>query len=67
MGDDETGRSRISRSDDWVRIEIETALKKNIPVIPVLIDRTPMPPPYGFVSNKSKFRSVNTLSIAAPI
>ena len=34
---------RISRDDDWVRIEIETALKKEIPVIPVLIDRTPMP------------------------
>jgi hypothetical protein len=34
---------RIVRDDDWVRIEIETALKKEIPVIPVLIDRTPMP------------------------
>ncbi len=34
---------RILRDDDWVRIEIETALKKAIPIIPVLIDRTPMP------------------------
>jgi hypothetical protein len=36
---------RITRDDDWVRIEIETALKREIPVIPVLIDRTPMPRP----------------------
>jgi len=43
MGDDGAGKTRLSHPDDWVRIEIETALKKNIPVIPVLIDRTPMP------------------------
>jgi TIR domain len=43
MGDDQAGGTRLSRDDDWVRIEIETALKKNIPVIPVLIDRTPLP------------------------
>jgi hypothetical protein len=28
---------------DWVRIEIEIALANNIPVVPILIDRTPMP------------------------
>jgi TIR domain-containing protein len=43
MGDDGKGNLRIQHDDDWVRIEIETALKKNIPVIPVLIDRTPFP------------------------
>jgi hypothetical protein len=42
-GDDEQGRPRILQDSDWVRIEIETALKKNIPIIPILIDRTPMP------------------------
>jgi hypothetical protein len=30
---------------DWVRIEIESALNKKIPVIPVLIDRSRMPKP----------------------
>src|SRR5262249_49500516 len=30
---------------DWVRIEIETALNKKIPVVPVLIDRSRMPKP----------------------
>lgn len=43
VGKDGTQKPRIGRDDDWVRIEIETALKKNIPVIPLLIDRTPMP------------------------
>jgi TIR domain len=43
MGDDVTGKPRIIRDDDWVHIEIDTALKKNIPVVPILIDRTPMP------------------------
>jgi hypothetical protein len=43
IGGDEPGKTRIACDDDWVRFEIETALKKNIPIVPVLIDRTPMP------------------------
>jgi TPR repeat protein len=43
MGEDAEGGPRIMRNDDWVRIEIETALRRNIAVVPVLIDRTPMP------------------------
>jgi hypothetical protein len=42
-GDDGKGNSRLGSEADWVRIEIEAALKRSIPVIPVLIDRTPMP------------------------
>src|SRR5690349_11126904 len=34
---------RIDNSRDFVRIEIESALKREIPVIPILIDRTTMP------------------------
>ena len=37
-----TGR-RIDNPEDWVRIEIEAALKQDLPVIPVLIDHTGMP------------------------
>jgi TIR domain len=40
---DEDGRSRIADETDWVRIEIEAALAKNIPVIPVLVDGIRMP------------------------
>src|SRR5262249_5772502 len=41
----ETGQPRIADEADWVRIEIEAALGKKIPVIPILIDRTPLPKP----------------------
>jgi formylglycine-generating enzyme required for sulfatase activity len=34
---------RLDDPKDFVRIEIESALKRDIPVIPVLIDRTKMP------------------------
>jgi formylglycine-generating enzyme required for sulfatase activity len=34
---------RVDDPRDFVRIEIEAALERNLPVIPVLIDRAPMP------------------------
>jgi TIR domain-containing protein len=39
------GAARLADETDWVRIEIETALNKKVVVIPVLIDRAPMPKP----------------------
>jgi hypothetical protein len=38
------GKIRLSDPNDFVRIEIEAALRKDIPVIPVLAGSTPMPP-----------------------
>lgn len=35
--------SRLNNEDDYVRLEISTALERNIRVIPVLFDGTPMP------------------------
>jgi TIR domain len=43
LGTDEHGHHAIADETDWVRIEVETALAKKIPVIPVLIDRLRMP------------------------
>lgn len=40
---DEKGNRRIDNPSDYVRIEIESALKRNIPVIPVLVDEVGMP------------------------
>lgn len=37
-------RDRLADEADWVRIEIETALAKKVPVVPVLIDQTQLPP-----------------------
>jgi WD40 repeat protein len=37
------GRNNIHRENDWVRLEIETALRRNALVIPVLVDDAEMP------------------------
>jgi TIR domain len=39
------GQSRLIDETDWIRIEIEAALAKDIPVIPVLVNGAPMPKP----------------------
>ncbi|KPA18269.1 TIR-like domain protein [Candidatus Magnetomorum sp. HK-1] len=37
------GQQRLSLNDDWVKLEIETAMSRNIPIIPVLFDKVQMP------------------------
>ena len=41
--DPKTGRRRLDNPHDFVRIEIGEALKRDIPVVPVLLDGTNMP------------------------
>lgn len=41
--DPKTGRRRLDNPHDFVRIEIREALKRGIPVVPVLLDDTSMP------------------------
>lgn len=43
QGRDGNGRSRIKKPDDWVRLELSTALKRNIRVVPVLVDGATLP------------------------
>ncbi|HJT37312.1 MAG TPA: toll/interleukin-1 receptor domain-containing protein, partial [Actinomycetota bacterium] len=37
------GSSTIDDPNDFVRLELATALEKGIPIIPILVERTPMP------------------------
>src|SRR5262249_42261642 len=41
--DASTGQRRLDNVDDFVRIEIREGLRRKIPVVPVLLDRAPMP------------------------
>ncbi|MDX2216870.1 MAG: TIR domain-containing protein [Oculatellaceae cyanobacterium bins.114] len=40
---DDEGNRRLDKPDDWVRAEIETALGRNIPVIPLLVGGARLP------------------------
>lgn len=40
---DDSDRRRLDNPRDWVRMELRMAFERGIPVIPVLLDRTPLP------------------------
>ena len=40
---DEQGRRRLDDPGDWVRVEIEAALTRNVRVVPILVDGVRMP------------------------
>ncbi len=42
---DAQGGRRLDREDDWIRQEIAVALQRGIPVLPVLLEGTPVPDP----------------------
>ena len=57
-----TGR-RIDDARDWVRIEVEAALKRGLPVIPVLIDHTRMPSEADLPPSLARLARRNALSV----
>jgi hypothetical protein len=63
VGAREDGRSRINEDMDLVRIEVETAMKQGIPVVPVLVNGANMPKPSELPESLRDFSFRN----AAPI
>lgn len=45
LGETQNGELRIHEPNDWVRMEVGTALKRNIRVVPVLVDGGALPKP----------------------
>jgi len=60
---DEDGKRRLDNPQDFVRIEVATALKRGIRVIPVLIDGTPMPNSDQLPSNLESLSRRNAVPV----
>ncbi|MCB1784746.1 MAG: TIR domain-containing protein [Chromatiaceae bacterium] len=60
---DQHGEVRLAQPEDYVRLEIESALAKGIPVIPVLIDDAPMPGTDQLPESLAQFAYLNALFI----
>jgi formylglycine-generating enzyme required for sulfatase activity len=63
LGRSKGGRSRIMDDTDPVRIEVETALSKGVPTIPILVGQTNMPKPDQLPESLRNFAFIN----AAPV
>jgi hypothetical protein len=61
---DETGARRLDDPDDWVRIELETALNTpNVEVVPVLVNGAPMPSLAELPDSLKRLRSFNAATV----
>ena len=57
------GHARIDEENDQVRIEVETALKKGIPAIPVLVGRSEIPAPAELPESLKQFSYRNAVRV----
>jgi hypothetical protein len=60
---DESGAPRLDSSGDFVRIEVETALKSNALVIPILVDGASMPSAERLPESLRPLRKLNATSV----
>jgi hypothetical protein len=63
MGGDRHGKPRIQSETDYVRTEVEIALNRNIPVIPLLVGGSEMPEPGDLPDNIREFAYRNAVPI----
>lgn len=61
--DEDTGARRLDDLNDYVRVELETALARGIPVVPVLADNAPMPPPSGLPKSLEQIAFLNAAKL----
>jgi hypothetical protein len=59
------GQARINDDNDPVRVEVETALQRNIPVVPVLVGGAEMPKPEELPESLKKFSFFNAAIVDA--
>ena len=67
LGPRRNGRHRIMDDGDFVRVEIEGALKRGILVVPVLVDGAVMPDAASLPESMKPFASRNAASVDAGI
>jgi hypothetical protein len=63
LAHDEWGRRRIDQPDDWVRRELEFALKERKAVLPLLVGETRMPPPDALPAELSELSTKQALDV----
>jgi uncharacterized protein (TIGR02594 family) len=63
LGATKDGRNRLDDENDLVRIEVETALKRDVPVIPILVDKTRMPSPQRVPASLRHFTFRNAVEV----
>jgi TIR domain/WD domain, G-beta repeat len=65
MTDDETGHRRLDLPSDFVRLEIETALRRDVRVIPILFGRAVMPKSEQLPDSLRGFEKKQALRLSA--
>jgi hypothetical protein len=63
LGRTRSNRTRIDDPTDLVRVEVETALETNLPVIPVLVGNARMPDAARLPESLQPFASRNALKV----
>ena len=63
LGDSRRGQPRILDEHDFIRIEVETAMECDIPIIPMLVDGASMPAPDDLPETIKQFCYVHALDV----
>lgn len=65
LGPSREGPARIHATNDWVRIEIETALQLDLPLLPILVEDARMPEAESLPASLREITEINALPLAS--